>query len=748
MIFVEYLVNTKTKAIFFIVLSIILSSVMPSSMQTAGSKEISNIDFKNQVQEIYTSSPWYDQTVESVDIGLKVKFNQINYLENLFQTSHSNTGIRMEVSDKSELFLVLGSKENPGYIAWKVISNIVPGKWYDIRINVNNDLVQTFLNQKLVFENVYRYLDYSVTDVVVGSGFSRQRGFTGLIKGFRIEYNFKQIFDANYFSIFKFATLLLLFATLFFNEITSTLKAKTPRYIYKDQKCDDNKLINLFLLVPFSLMVVYMAYYLYIGIFYIPPDTISGLFMGFRHMGGMNDIPSETFSQWLTLLWVSVVFFLVIYLSYWIGVIKDVSYNTLIPVMYIATIAATFLFLFLTTNGLQHFTMQVDSINNGIYYSYNVLFDGDMGAGDALERIKYIFSSLSSNNSGYTLPGTTHPPGEFVVSLAIGILANLISDNVAFGWGVVVTAINALLVPVIMLISREIFSDKIGRLTGIMLVATPSVCMHFSAMFDIIFSLSIMLGVLFLIYGLKYSRSEGNRYFIQYFLGVASGLFFCLSVQGTYGHAIPVLSFIVSFILIAKKDAKMIFLFFLGMLTPVVLYFILEFYLSSGKSFWPVRALNIVNLVGNGLIESRPFPLAYFANFIVVSIIGGVLMLPTIVYVFHSSLGFIKRMYMGSATFSSQEQAARFFLMLAVFFMTLFLLVQTTVRLEVERTWHWYLSAVWPLTGIFFIALSVFIKRVFALKNVSNNKYYGALMLIYFQAISTLVLSISIMDYY
>ncbi|GAG84175.1 unnamed protein product, partial [marine sediment metagenome] len=46
----------------------------------------------------------------------------------------------------------------------------------------------------------------------------------------------------------------------------------------------------------------------------------------------------------------------------------------------------------------------------------------------------------------------------------------------------------------------------------------------------------------------------------------------------------------------------------------------------------PVRALNIVSLVGDGLVQSRPFPLAYFANFIIIFVWGGILFLPAVIY--------------------------------------------------------------------------------------------------------------------
>lgn len=740
---------TKIKFLFLFLFSIILLSITSVSTQSTGVNGIKGIEFQKNVKNFYLSEPWNDQVAKNIDISLEVRFNQVNYLNNPFQTAQGNTGIRMEVSNNSELMLVIGSKEKPGYIALKVIDDIEKDRWYDVHIKASSEIIQVWVDQNLIVDGVYENLNYTVSNVAIGAGFSRQRSFDGIVKNFNIQYEFSQVLNKKYLIVLKVAAFLLFFFILFAKEVVKVFNRVTLKYTCKEYVHNKNKLIYIFLLIPVSIFIINIAYYLYISIFYIPPSAISGLFMGFRHLGGMNDISSVVYSQWLQLALISSLFFLVIYISYWLAVKKNISFRIFLFVIYIATIIVTFLFLFLATGELEHFTKQVTSINNGIYYSTNTLFSKDMGLTDVLERVRYIFSDLSSNNSGYTIPGTTHPPGVFLISAVVGFFANLISDDFSLGWGIVVTSINALLIPVVMLISREAFSERIAKLTGIFMITVPSVCMHFSAMFDVIFSLSVMLGSLFLIYGLKYAIDGENKNLIKMLnFGIISGLFFIIAAQGTYGHVVPILAFISSFILLVRKDGRLIIIFFIGMAIPVVLYFIFEFYMSSGRSFWPVRALNIVDIVGDGLIESRPFPLAYFANFIIIFTIGGILVFPTIMYVVYSTFMLFKRMYLQSLTVLSQEQLMRNFLVLSVFLMTLFLLMQTTVRLEVERTWHWYLSAVWPLIGIFYIAFSAFLERIFMLKNVLNEEYYGSLVLIYFQALITLVLSISIMDYY
>jgi len=65
---------------------------------------------------------------------------------------------------------------------------------------------------------------------------------------------------------------------------------------------DKNKLVGIFLLIPFSMMVTAAAYYLFEHIFYIP--NVMPVFLVPRYYGGQNDLSSAIFSQWKELAWV------------------------------------------------------------------------------------------------------------------------------------------------------------------------------------------------------------------------------------------------------------------------------------------------------------------------------------------------------------------------------------------------------------------------------------------------------------
>lgn len=599
----------------------------------------------------------------------------------------------------------------------------------------------------------------------------------GLSRAFSIEYEWERFFGETYLAIGLFIGLIVLFLILFFKQISFVAKRIGPIYRDKDTfpEYDNDKIVVLLFSVPLACLIVYAAYYLYISIFYIPPGGISSIFLGFRYIGGQNDLPSQVFRQWKELSIMAPLLLIIIYFAYWIGIKKNVSFWKYLISIYFLGLLVEVLFLLLTPHGFSHVALQAESINNGGFYSVWVIFQHgfDIDRSDfvgmglqekvclifqhgfdlIIDRVRYIFQCLGANNSGYTIPGTTHPPGGFLMLAGIGFLAMFISSNPALGWGIIVTILNTLLIPVIAIISKEAFSERIGKFTGIMLLTIPSVCIHFCAMFDVVMSVFTALGALFLIYGLKYiynDELEGTPKYVKELLyGLGCGTFFTIAAQGTYGHAIPILAFLLSFLFLVKKDdAKRVGILTVGIIVPAFIYFVFEYYISDGKSFWPVRALNIVSLVGDGLAQARPFPLAYFANFIIISIFGGILFLPTILYLILSAIDIAVKTYKKKFVICNKNHLIRKFLALSAFFMFLFLLSQTTVRLEVERTWHWFLAAVWPLMGVFFISANTATKRLFPLRKKFIDAWYAPLILCYIQMFITVILAMCIMDYY
>ena len=523
----------------------------------------------------------------------------------------------------------------------------------------------------------------------------------------------------------------------------------------------EDRRVWLFLLIPMSAIITASAYYLFEHVFYVRPDMNMagyGVFLAPRFLGVMNDLPSGVFTEWFELLWVLPTLMLVVSFACWLGVERGLSFRRFSWVLYVLTLLVALLFLFLTPHGLLHISMQTQSINNGIWSAFETLRNtpafNDVGV---VAKARYIFQVLGSNQAGYTIPGTTHPPGLFLVMYAILDTAKLISNRLggdsqtlAATWGVLVTVINALLVPVTMSLAKEAYSEEVGRWTGIFMLTIPSVCIHFAAIGDGIASLFLATAMLFMVYAVKLDFDECSNHALVRSMGcgLGAGLFLTLAAQMTYGHAFPILALVLTFYFVKRRsNLRSLSAVTLGLAIPAVLYFVFEYWISSGTSFWVVRALAITNLVGTGLDVVRPYPLVQVANFVVMSVMGGLLFLPVLIYISFEVIRNAANWWRQATPDMASETAVRRFLFIATFLMLLLLLTQTTVRLEVERTWHWFFIPAWSLMGIFILSTRTVAKRLFPGAS-EKVLLWVPLVLCGGQLMVTILLAMSIQDYY
>jgi hypothetical protein len=516
----------------------------------------------------------------------------------------------------------------------------------------------------------------------------------------------------------------------------------------------ENILAVSFLLIPIGIFVTYAAYYIVTYIYYVPKG-LSGyaVFLAPRFYQGMNDLPSGIFQQWKELAIVAPYMGVIVYISFWLAIKKEISLLKFLILLYFEALLVEFLFLFLTANGISHVVLQSKSINNGIWLSLHVLNER-LPEASFIDKMRYIFQVLCSNNAPYTIPGTTHPAGVFPIMMALYKGAKIIGngifgasdDAVAAGWGIIVSLINTLLIPVIVLIARKVYNEKIARFTGIMMLCIPSVCFHFCAMGDVLASLFIGCAILAIVYYLSYVEKDDIRCRKVALYGVGTGIFFTLAAQMTFGHVFPILSLLISLFIISGKGMKKWLIYFVaGMLVPAVLYFVFERYVGDGKLFYVSRALNITHLVGSGLDKVRPYPLSQIANFIIIFVFGGILVLPTIIKIVADV---VLRSVKARWIVPGKVNKAAAFLTIAAFLMFALLVSQKTVRLETERTWHWFFVPLWVLMGYFFIAANEAYARLFRISLEIKQKWNGALILCYFQLILTVILAMCLMDYY
>ena len=495
-----------------------------------------------------------------------------------------------------------------------------------------------------------------------------------------------------------------------------------------------------FFLVSLTLgAIVGLSYFLLMNIAYNPFSGVGGkeVFLLPRYYEKQNDLPSGVFHQWKTLLFSSLGLLGLLISAFQAS--RKLKFSRFLIVAYVCTFLIEAIFLSFTWNGFDHLEMQAKSINNGLWFTLqNLIQTPSFVQASGPGKIQYIFTTLGSNTSGYTLPGTTHPPAFILIAWALYQFTALF-PRPALLWGFTVTAINTLNIVVISSLARSAFSTRTGKFTGLMLMCLPSVCLHFCAMIDVMGSLTFAAGLLFIVRTMTEPRSRVR------FFGFMAGLFFTLAAQFTYGHSIPIAVSLVAFTWVhtISKSPANLSRFFSGLVVVPLVYFVFEFLVSDGTSFWPIRALNIARTVENGLL-TRPYPLSQVANFTVMGVIGGWIYLPVAVFsfgaLFHTFKWSKKNEVWGAG------KRIRTLLVMILCGSILLLLAQKTVRLEVERTWHWAFIPAWALMGFVLLSTTEAVKRLLPAQRIRSGTVVFALCL--FQLVTSIALAVCIQDYY
>jgi hypothetical protein len=528
---------------------------------------------------------------------------------------------------------------------------------------------------------------------------------------------------------------------------------------------------RLFLLVPLSALVTGFAYYLFEHVFWIPKyPSGTDVFLSPRWYGQMNALPSGTFNQWSALAWALPLLIGVVCAAYVVGVKRRLEFRVYLVLVYVLGLVVAATFLFLTPQGLSHLSAQVQSSNDPIWSTVRVLHaapeyplaaewtraikQGFISA-NPIGKMQFVFRALYSNTAGYTLGGTTHPPGFALIFLVIYQAAMTLSGSTSVGvvavyFGVIVTMLNFLVLPLVMLIARDVFSETTARWTGIFMLTVPSVAMHLC-------SVSEGLGSVFTAAALFLTAREVKRLASSdaapgrghdVACGLGAGLAMTLAAQITYGHAFVIVAIILAFVAATwQRDRRRLLAFSAGVVAPALVYFGFEYRISAGASFWPIRALSMATSVGSGLSAFRPLATSQFANFVIMSVMGGVLFLPVLIY----SVGYVVRIVLElrrSTPRAVSPPAVRTFVVLVTFVLLVLLGTQTSVRLEVERTWHWFFIPVWSLMGVFLAAAGPALERVWSDEPSPSVRRLAPLALCLAQLAITVALAMSIQDYY
>jgi hypothetical protein len=523
-------------------------------------------------------------------------------------------------------------------------------------------------------------------------------------------------------------------------------------------KRTNKKLILSILSAMLGAYITFAAYFIYSQVFYNPihPQYGGGnVFLTPRFYLSQNDMFFSVFREWNSLLVVAPIIISLICMVFLLTKIKKIPFNLYLIIVYIVGILLELLFLFITSrDGFDHVAIQIRSINNGIYAGLGQILKKftDYGIVDLISyrSIEILYSEIYGNLKAGTYPfiGSTHPPGMFVIVGGIYSFAMKISPfaSVETAIGLVVGFINSLSIVILGLIVKEAFSEKIAKLSLVIIITVPTVLIHFMSVIDGISSVFIGLGLLFIVYAVKklLNSTQGKQYLYIFI----AGYFLTLAAQFTFGHIIPICALTVSLLIIIYKqpiNKLKILLFFTSFFVFPLIYVIFEYLVSDGKVFYITMALERAAFVKNGL-QAREYPISQIANFIVMSVMGGLIFFPAIIQSIYSSLTFIKKLFNGFLNSNKGKKGIRNYLALCVFFMTIALLAQSTVRLEAERTWHWYFLPAWTLIGYFIYGLRATSKQLFP--DVKNIEYYAYFIFLISQIVISIILGMSIMDYY
>jgi len=125
---------------------------------------------------------------KQVNIRFMMKTNSFKNWTNVFQTAPLNAGIRMELSEPATLAIIIRMKHGSprGY---DLLRDLQQQKWYPVEIDIDlNKHVTVMIDGEKVLDVIEPDIDYDISEIAVGSGFSKMRNFDGSLAEFQIHY--------------------------------------------------------------------------------------------------------------------------------------------------------------------------------------------------------------------------------------------------------------------------------------------------------------------------------------------------------------------------------------------------------------------------------------------------------------------------------------------------------------------------------------------------------------------------------
>jgi len=126
---------------------------------------------------------------KSLNLDMQIKPTVLGPFSDVVQTAPGNDGVRIEVGADGEAAAVVKSTNPLGYRVLSFGHGVPANVWSRLQLKIDpNNHVQTRLNGVVVDNSIFPDLYYDINDIVVGSGFSKERPFVGEIRDWKVEY--------------------------------------------------------------------------------------------------------------------------------------------------------------------------------------------------------------------------------------------------------------------------------------------------------------------------------------------------------------------------------------------------------------------------------------------------------------------------------------------------------------------------------------------------------------------------------
>lgn len=263
--------------LFATAVCLIMTTFFPDKLSTKRViiAELSNVNFDSRSPDSVLSKPkeyLTDQKTEPKSIAIRLEMLALddNY-DNLFQTANDPLAIRLELTHPNTLNLLVGTIE--GLKLYKVTDTLALNVWHTIGVIINeNKRAEVILDGQTML-SFTDSIAYEISDITVGTGYNKRRGFQGEIKNFHIRYERYQ---------WLFILELIVFLVHYIPVITVWVVAyRLITAVYKPSSNPNNPTASEVLLFPGVATIVIIAGIIAGNILHVSPVWLSFMLIGF-----------------------------------------------------------------------------------------------------------------------------------------------------------------------------------------------------------------------------------------------------------------------------------------------------------------------------------------------------------------------------------------------------------------------------------------------------------------------------------